>query len=205
MLHMLRALILVLCLSSIVIAQASQGAPPTTEDLKKFLDDAETRLNKLNVKASQANWVQETYITDDTQAIAAAANDDLLAAITELAEQAKRFERVQAPPELQRKLLLLKLSAVSPAPSNPAERAEMTQVAAWLDGTYGKGKYCPKTGPYAGKCLSQNEMETAMAETRDPAVLLDLWTGWHTIAPPMKQKYTRFVELSNKGAKEMGF
>jgi peptidyl-dipeptidase A len=206
MLHMLRVLIPVLFLSSILIAQVSQtGAQPTVDDLKKFLGESEARLTKLNVKASQANWVQETYITEDTQAIAAAANDDLLAALTELSQEAKRFEKVQAPPELRRKLLLLKLSAVSPAPNNPAERAEMTQLAAWLDGTYGKGKYCPKNGPYAGKCLSQNEMETAMAETRDPAILLDLWTGWHTISVPMRPKYTRFVELANKGAQDMGF
>jgi peptidyl-dipeptidase A len=205
-LPMLRVFFPVLLLSSILMAQASQtGMQPSVEDLKKFLDQAEARLSDLSVKASRASWVQETYITDDTQAIAAAANDNLLAAITELAEQAKRFEKVQAPAEMKRKLLLLKLSAVSPAPSNPADRAEMTQLAAWLDGTYGKGKYCPKSGPYAGKCLSQNEMEVAMAETRDPAVLLDLWTGWHTISVPMRPKYARFVELANKGAQEMGY
>src|SRR5438270_11708666 len=131
LLHVLRVLFPVLFLSSILLAQASQtGMQPSVDDLKKFLDQAETRLNELNVKASRANWVQETYITDDTQTIAAAANDDLLAAITELAEQAKRFEKVQAPEEMKRKLLLLKLSAVSPAPGDPAERAEMTPLAA---------------------------------------------------------------------------
>ena len=31
------------------------------------------------------------------------------------------------------------------------------------------------------------------------------WEGWHTISPPMKKDYARFAELSNKGAKELGF
>jgi len=48
-------------------------------------------------------------------------------------------------------------------------------------------------------------MEGAMAATNDPAVLLDLWKGWRGIARPMRQQYTRFVELSNKGARELGF
>jgi peptidyl-dipeptidase A len=74
-----------------------------------------------------------------------------------------------------------------------------------LDGTYGKGKYCPKSGPFAGTCLGQSEMERAMATTKDPNVLLDLWVGWHTISPPMRPKYVRFAELANKGAREMGF
>ena len=29
--------------------------------------------------------------------------------------------------------------------------------------------------------------------------------GWHKISVPMKDKYARFVQLSNKGAKELGF
>ena len=44
-----------------------------------------------------------------------------------------------------------------------------------------------------------------MAKSRNPDELLDAWRGWHAIAPPMKPKYARFVELSNKGAREMGF
>src|SRR5829696_539923 len=42
-------------------------------------------------------------------------------------------------------------------------------------------------------------------ESRDPKALLEAWQGWHTISRPMRQRYTRFVELSNKGARELGF
>ena len=29
--------------------------------------------------------------------------------------------------------------------------------------------------------------------------------GWHAIAPPMRERYTRMVELANQGARELGF
>ena len=44
-----------------------------------------------------------------------------------------------------------------------------------------------------------------MANSTDPEELKDLWVGWHTISPPMRDRYARWVELGNKGAKEMGF
>lgn len=205
MLRSLRVVTVCLCLICCALAQNAPGAPATVNELQNFLKDADARLNQSSIKCSQASWVQETYITDDTEALAAAMNEGCLQVISELATQTKRFEGLQAPPDLARQLKLLKLLAAAPAPSDPKERAELARLGTWLDGAYGKGKYCPKTGPYAGQCLSQNEMEKAMAETKDQAVLLDLWAGWHTISPPMRQNYTRFAELANKGAREMGF
>ena len=44
-----------------------------------------------------------------------------------------------------------------------------------------------------------------MRDSRDPKELLDAWTGWHSISPPMRADYARFVELANEGARELGF
>ena len=44
-----------------------------------------------------------------------------------------------------------------------------------------------------------------MATSTDPEELKDLWVGWRAIAPPMRERYARWVELGNKGAREMGF
>ena len=44
-----------------------------------------------------------------------------------------------------------------------------------------------------------------MATSRDEKQLRAAWEGWHTISPPMRKDYQRFVELSNKGAQELGF
>ena len=82
---------------------------PSAADVEKFLRDAEARLNELAVKSGRASWVQDTYITDDTEALAADANEEVLAAVADLAKQAKRFEGLELSPALSRKLMLLKL------------------------------------------------------------------------------------------------
>jgi peptidyl-dipeptidase A len=43
------------------------------------------------------------------------------------------------------------------------------------------------------------------AESRDTDELLDLWTGWRTISPPLRSPYVRFTELANAGARDLGF
>jgi peptidyl-dipeptidase A len=205
--------VIILLLSSLIAAQgpnsSSRASPAAMKaapaDAESFIRDAEARLQEAGVKASRAVWVQETYITEDTEALAASANEEVLATTTGLVNGAKRFQGATLSPVLQRKFTLLKLALTSPAPDNPAERRELAQIGSWLEGMYGKGKYCPKTGPFAGKCLGQDEMEEAFATTQDEAVLRDLWIGWRTFAPEVRPRYTRMVELSNKGAREFGF
>ena len=181
----------------------SPSGSATKDEAEKFLADAEKRLLDLNMKAGRADWVKSTFITDDTEALAADANDNLIAATTELAEQARRYENVDLPAESKRKLKLLKLSLTLPAPKDPKERNELTKLAASMEGEYGKGKYCPDGEN--GKCLSLPELEQIMANSRDPEELKKAWVGWHRIAIPIRKEYVRFVELSNKGASEMGF
>ncbi|MGQ9919034.1 MAG: M2 family metallopeptidase, partial [Bryobacteraceae bacterium] len=103
----------------------------------------------------------------------------------------------------QRKIKLLKLAITLPAPSNAAEAAEMTKLAAGLESAYGKGRYCP--GGDEKKCLNIDEITRIMAASRDPKQLLDVWQGWHSISPPMKKDFARLVEITNKGARELGF
>jgi peptidyl-dipeptidase A len=181
----------------------SPAGSATKDGAEKFLADAEKRLLDLNVKAGRADWVKSTFITDDTEALAADANDNLIAATTELAEQARRYENLDLPADSKRKLKLLKLSLTLPAPKDPKERNELTKLAASMEGEYGKGKYCPDGEN--GKCLSLPDLEQIMANSRDPEELKKAWVGWHQIAIPIRKEYVRFVELSNKGASEMGF
>ncbi|HEU4872546.1 MAG TPA: M2 family metallopeptidase [Pyrinomonadaceae bacterium] len=173
------------------------------DEAEKFIADAEKRLLELNIKAGRADWVKSTFITDDTEALAADANETLIGATTELAEQARRYENADLSPESKRKLKLLKLLLTLPAPKDPNERSEVTKLTASMEGDYGKGKYCPDGDK--GKCLSLSELEQIMGNSRDPEELKKAWAGWHQIAVPIRKDYVRFVELSNKGAKEMGF
>jgi peptidyl-dipeptidase A len=179
---------------------ATKGTPAEAE---QFVADAEKRLLELNIKYARADWVKSTFISDDTEALSAEANKQVIEATTELAEQSRRFDEVELPADTRRKIKLLKLALTLPAPSNPAERDELTKIAASLEGDYGKGKYCPDGE--SGKCLSLSEMEVILANSRDPEELKRIWLGWHQVSPPYRKNYQRFVELSNKGAREMGF
>ena len=51
------------------------------------------------------------------------------------------------PPTCGASSTILKLGLVLPAPSDPAKTAELAQLAAELDGMYGRGEYCPPGGP----------------------------------------------------------
>jgi peptidyl-dipeptidase A len=192
---------LILAMNSLATTVYTQTAAPTAAEAQEFMNKAEARLADLNVKVQRASWVQENFITDDTQAIAADAIDENTAVTTQLVEQSKRFDGLKLPPDLRRKFMLLKLSLTAPAPNDAALRREMTGIGVALDADYGKGKYCRKNGD----CLDITAIEKLMSSSRNPEELKELWTGWHAIAPPMRQRYARFVDLSNQGAREIGF
>jgi peptidyl-dipeptidase A len=209
--------ILVMLASSAALAQTSAKkatsqspmphaakGPATVAEAQAFMKNAEAQLEDLTVRASRASWVQENFITDDTETMSAQANERLTAVVTQLALDARRFEGLKLPPDLARKFLLLKLSLTAPAPNNDAERKELTELTSKLDGMYGKGKYC-KQVEGKEKCLSLGDLSRIMASSTNPDELLDAWVGWHKISIPMKDKYARFVQLSNMGAKELGF
>jgi len=182
---------------------ALSSSRSSKDDAENFLAGAQKRLFDLSIKGGRADWVKSTFITDDTELMAAEANENLIAATTELAEQSRKYENVDLPAEDKRKLKLLKLSLTLPAPKDPAERSELTKITASMEGEYGKGKYCPDGDK--GKCLSLPDLENIIDNSRDPEELKKAWVGWHQIAIPIRKEYVRFVELSNKGAKEMGF
>ena len=92
----------------------------------------------------------------------------------------------------------------APAPDNQAERDELSALSSSLEGDYGKGRYCRGED---GKepCLDIDAASNIIASSRDPKELADVWQGWHAVGAPMRGRFSRFVELSNKGARELGF
>ena len=184
-------------------ACACSGADePTVEEAQAFIAQAEAQLLDLWIDAGRAAWVQNNFITDDTNALAAAANTAVMAATTELAAAAARFDTLELPLEIERKLLRLKTSLAAVAPSDPALQRELAGIMTEMESRYGRGEYCPADGE---ECLDLPTLERLFASVRDTDELLELWAGWREAAPPMRALYERFVELSNAGARELGF
>jgi peptidyl-dipeptidase A len=193
-------------LSSAVLAATllpAQTKTPTVEEARQFLERAEARLLDLSVDASRAEWVQSTYITSDTEILASQLGEKSAAAAAQFAKEAARFAGVKLPPEMERKMMLLKVSITLPAPLDPKLSAELSRLVTGMESAYGRGKYCPN-GP-SGKCLDLEDITRITATSRDPQQLLDVWKGWRTISPPMRKDYERFVTISNQGARELGF
>jgi peptidyl-dipeptidase A len=182
---------------------AGKKATATAAEAQKFIEDAEQRLFELGVKDSRAGWVQENFITDDTEQIAAEAGEALNTASAKYAKEAHRFDGLVLTPDLARKRLLLELATGFPAPDNPKSQKELAQILASLDGDYGKGKWCP--GSDANKCLDVTAVEKLMATSRDPEELKKAWIGWQAVGAPMRQRYVRMVELGNQGSRELGY
>ena len=176
---------------------------PTASEARAFLDQADERLLELWVKSSRASWVQANFITEDTERLAAGASKDVIAAVTELAHAATRFDGLDLPDDVARRLKLLKLSLTLTAPNTPDRQKELTDIAASLESDYGKGRYCPEGEQ--GECLDLNQMRRILATSRNSEQLRKVWVGWRTVSPPMRPRYQRLTELANQGARELGF
>ncbi len=182
---------------------AEPQKPPTVAEAQAFMDEAERTLLDLATVAGHADWIKSNFITEDTEIVSAREDERAIAATVDLTKRATRFDKLQLPPDLARKFKLLKVALTLATPADPKESAELTQIVSSMEGTYGRGKYCP--GGDQSKCLDLEDMTRIMATSRDPNQLLDVWRGWHSIAPPMRQEFARYVELGNKGARELGF
>ncbi len=205
-------------LLTLVLGQTPSKAPagPTADDAKAFTRKADAELKKLWVRASTAEWIKSTYITDDTERNAASMNEDVMAWLTPTIKESLKFKGLKVDPDTERMLYLLRVSQALPAPSDPAKRAELATLAAKLEGLYGKGKGC-KPGYTLGKspdddkknCRDLGQLSDVLGkvgEKKPPSAdeLYEAWAQWHEIAKEMRPLYERLVQLSNEGAKEIG-
>ena len=176
-----------------------------TSNVTGFLADANAKLLKLINEANEAGWVLGTYITTDTQAISARADEAYVNASTDYAKRAARFPADAGTPEERRQLAVLKNTMTMAAPADPKKTTELTTISSRMAAAYGSGKYCPPGAEGQEACLDVEAVTKILAESRDPKKLREVWEGWSSIGSGMKQDYVRFVELSNEGAKEVGF
>ncbi len=180
-----------------VSAQEANGQA----DADAFVEAAEAELDALLRAQANADWVAANFITYDSQKIAAAAQELITAKAIELAKGAARFDGMEVSPATARKLEFLKLALPVPAPEDSALIAELAAKSNALTGAYGSHRYCNADG----ECLAEPEMVNIMATSRDPEELLEIWKGWRTMGPPMREDYVRVMEIANAGAKGLGF
>jgi len=197
-------LLLVLLFAAAGSPGAAQAPDSTVAAARRFLDGAERELAVKNVQLSRATWIAENFITHDTELLAADAEADFAEALKRLVRDARQFDGAALPAEERRRLLLLKLQLPAPAPPDSAQAAELARLAAGLEADYGRGQACD-SGATGKHCRNLDELSRVLAHSRNPDSLTAAWVGWHAVGAPMRDRYARFVALSNAGAREMGF
>lgn len=179
-------------------------APATSAEADEFVEAVNADIREMTVAGAKAAWVASTYITPDTQFLAAQSNEEFLNWLSKTVEASKRFTNVELSGSTARAIQLLQTGTAMPAPSNPAKVAELAKIAAEMEAMYGAGKYCPNGE--TGQCYSLGELENIIDDPDSSYEdKLMAWTGWRTVSPPMHDLYKRFVELTNEGAKELGY
>jgi peptidyl-dipeptidase A len=184
-------------------ATAAPAATPTAADADAFIAAVEKDLFDYTVEASQVNWVNATYITDDTDAMAARINAVGTEKSVKYALEAAKYMDVPGlSADTKRKLDILRTGLVLPAPTKPGAATELNTIATDLQSQYGKGR-----GTLDGKEISGSDIEAEMGNLQHtPAEFAEMWTSWHdNVGAPMKDDYARMVAIANEGAKELGF
>jgi peptidyl-dipeptidase A len=188
------------------VAHAQQSitaaAAPTIADAEAFIAAAEKDLFDFSVEAARVSWVNATYITDDTDALAAKYGEIGTEKSVKYALEAAKYQNVAGlSPETKRKLDILRGGLVLPAPTTAGAAKELSEIATKLNSSYGKGK-----GTLKGQPINGSDIEAAMGTNRNPEELKEMWTSWHdNVGAPMKDDYANMVGIANEGAKELGF
>lgn len=193
-----------LSIPSIAQAQeaAAVSAAPSVAEAEAFLARVEKDLFDFSVEGGRVAWVNNTYITDDTDALAAKYGEIGTEKSVQYALEAAKYQNVSGlSAEAKRKLDILRGGLVLPAPTTPGSAKELSEIATKLNSTYGKGK-----GTLKGQPINGSDIEAEMGTNRNPEELKEMWVSWHdNVGGPMKNDYVRMSEIANKGAQELGF
>jgi peptidyl-dipeptidase A len=181
-------------------ASGTPDYPVTAEGATRFIADAEAKYAQISEYAARVQWTRATNITFDTMWLESKVNAEVTELQVQFANQAAAFNDVQVDPVVRRKLDLLRLGIVLPAPNRPGAADELAQISTRLDSTYSTGKF-----DFKGSQITLDEASLILADSRDPAETKALYEGWRTVSPVMKDDYARMVAIANEGARELGF
>jgi len=181
---------------------AAATGTPSAAEAEAFIQNAEKQLAELSVLSGRAQWINATYINDDTDALATHFGTVDTELRVKLANEAARYARATGLGyDAKRKLDILRSSLTLPAPTREGAAAELNRLSTDLQSQYGKGR-----GTMNGESLRGNEIEARMGTVRNPAQLQEMWTSWNNnVGAPMRDEYQQLVQIANEGAKELGY
>jgi peptidyl-dipeptidase A len=197
----MKSMVTPLVLAGALVFGSDVGAA-TVAEADAFVAQAEKELSDFSVQRNRAKWINVTYITDDTERLAAEFGARSTELSVKYAKGAAKFDGVAGLSfNTRRKLAILKQGITLPAPGRAGAADELNLIATRLESAYGKGK-----GTLEGRPISGSDIEEAMGRVRDPEKLKEMWVSWHdNVGAPARHDYARLVTIANEGARELGF
>ncbi len=180
--------------------ETSEASGPTIADVEAFLDATEAELDVLFTRSSVVNWQYATDITEEHEKLVAEDGALLTEKLVDLANATKKFQGLDLPDDLQRKVDILRGGITIPAPSTEGAAVELSDINTRLSSAYSTGKI-----NFDGAEVAQNQTELLMRELKDADKLEEVWTSWRENAKNMKADYMRMVDIANEGARELGY
>lgn len=183
-------------------------AAPTVEDAQAFIESVEKMTREFGEYSARVQWAQATNITYDTNWLATKVGAEGTELGVKAANEAKRFNDLELPADMRRKIEKIKLGVNVPAPSTDGAAAELSEVSTRMGSQYATGKIT-----LDGKEVARNDLEAMMGTIRDADRLQEIWTKWREIPVAdyansdgnMKEDYAQMVSIANAGAQELGF
>ena len=115
---------------------------PSSGEADLFVRAVNDDLRQLWTHSERTNWVKATYITHDTELLAAEAQERVMEYLSRRIKEARRFEGLSLEPDTARSLYHLRYSAGLPAPMNNGRGA--ASAINWCEST---GRSAGVSGP----------------------------------------------------------
>lgn len=172
--------------------------------LQAFVDSKSSILSNLDHEVNEANWAYETNVTDDNLADATRAGVAFDSKMLQIAREARAQFRgclkggsnKDSHASVLRQLAFFsKMSDGLPA--NPKDAEKLADLVGKMTSIYAKATV-------NGLNLDPGITEI-MARSRNATELAEYYTKWREANYPSRPLYKKFVEASNKAARESGF
>ena len=185
-------------------SQDSEVTPAAAdaETANQFVTRVNREMKDMSLASGATEWLWATHISHDTGILVELSRQKEAQWHGKTIAESLAFQDEAMLPATRRALDLLKLQTENPAPSTPEKQVELSKLAIDIEGMYGAGEYCPEDGSV---CLAGADLEELIGETRDYDKALDYWLGWRKVSVPMRDPFTRMVELTNEGARSLGY
>jgi peptidyl-dipeptidase A len=185
-----------------VTAAEDTASEPTLADAEAFVAEAETEFREFGEFSARTAWVQNNFITYDTNWLLQRMGAEATERAVHYASGTAQFAELELPQSLERKMTALRAGITLPSPNDPASAARLSELTTRMGSSYSSGLM-----EIDGEMVDHNELENIMRTSRDPEFLSHVWNGWRQAYDPeaMATDYAEMVEIANQGARDLGY